>query len=190
MSTADVILLRFPGKATQEQYKEVKALAGGAGATGARGYGNADETLIYFDLGSPQEVRPDAMSALADKASGLLGGARVSGAALKQVSDLKGASAGFPAPVHYVVEMDFAPAGADELSRWYAQEHLPGLSSVTGSVRSRRYVSESGRSHACYDLVSSLVPETPEWMKWRDTDWTRRVREHHRNMKRGIFLAL
>ena len=190
MSTADTILLRCAGRATQEQWKQVKALAGEAGASGARGYGNAEETYVYFDLAAPREVTANAVSALASKVSGLLGGAKVSGTALKQVQDMQGVSAGFPAPVHYVVEMDFAPGSADELTRWYEQEHLPGLSSVPGSVRSRRYLNESGRSFACYDLNSNLVPETPEWMKWRDTEWTRRVREQHLDMKRGVFLTL
>lgn len=190
MSTADVILLRCAGKATQEQYKAAQALAAGAGASGVRGYGNAGETYIYFDFSSPREVADDAVRALEGRVSAALGGMKADGVALRQVQDIQGVSAGFPAPVHYVVEMDFTPAGAEALTRWYEQEHLPGLSSVSGSVRSRRYMSASGRSFACYDLNSDRVPESPEWMKWRETEWTRRVREHHLNMKRGIFLAL
>jgi len=190
MSTADTILLRCAARATQEQWKEVKALAGDAGAKGARGYGNAEETYVYFDFAAPQEVKAETVSALESRVSAKLGGAKVSCVALTKVSERAGVSTGFPAPIHYVVEMDFPPEAAGELTKWYEEEHLPGLGSVAGCVRTSRFMSEAGRSFACYDLGSNIVPEKPEWQKWRDTEWTRRVREHHRNMKRGIYAAL
>lgn len=190
MSTADTILLRCTGRATQEQWKEIQGLAAEAGAKDARGYGNTEETYVYFDFAAPKEVKADAIGALESKVSAKLGGAKVSGVALKKVSERKGVSVGFPAPIHYVVEMDFPPVAAAELTKWYEEEHLAGLGSVEGCVRTSRFMSEAGRSFACYDLNSNIVPEKPEWQKWRDTEWTRRVRQHHQNMKRGIYAAL
>jgi len=190
MSNADAILLQCTGRMTQDQWKELKALAPEAGASGARAYGNAEETYVWFDLSPASEVKKEAITALEGKISPLLGGAKVSGISLRQVSDHKGASIGFPSPIQYVVEMDFAPGSEAELNKWYEEEHLAGLSSVEGSVRSRRYVNEAGRSFACYDLVSNLVPETAEWQKWRATPWTERVRQHHQNMKRAVLPAL
>ena len=86
--------------------------------------------------------------------------------------------------------MDFAPDRVEELGKWYATEHLPGLGSVPGCVHTRRYMSAGGHSVACYDLVSGTVTETPQWLKWRSTPEAERMREHYRNMKRGMFRAL
>jgi hypothetical protein len=51
-------------------------------------------------------------------------------------------------------------------------------------------MSAAGRSFACYDLASNLVPETAEWMKWRETPLTQSIRSNFTNMKRGVFLVL
>ena len=47
------------------------------------------------------------------------------------------------APYHYVVETDVLPGHEDDLNAWYAQEHLPGLAAVPGTVRAARYVDAS-----------------------------------------------
>ncbi len=190
MSTADIILLRCAGRLTQTQWAEVQKLAAEAGAGKARAYSNAEEAYVYFDLKAPRALGRDEVAALEGRVSALAGGTKVSGLALGMTNDLPGVSKGFPAPIHYVVEMDFAPGSEAELTKWYATEHLPGLASVTGCVRARRYMSEAGRSFAAYDLQSNLVPESAAWMKWRDTPEANRLRPNFLNMKRGVFLVL
>ena len=190
MSKSDTILLRCAGRLTQAQWAEVQKLAGDAGAGKACAYSNADEAYIYFDLGAPRNVAQAEVSALESKVAALAGGMKVSGVALAKAADIAGRSFGFPAPVHYVVEMEFAPGSEKDITNWYVTEHLPGLASVTGCVRARRYMSAAGRSFACYDLCSNQVPETAEWMKWRDSPLTQTVRPSFVNMKRGVFLVL
>jgi hypothetical protein len=189
MSKSDTILLRCTGRLTQTHWAEVQKLAADLGA-GARAYSNADEAYVYFDLTAPRDVAEAEVSALAAKAAALAGGMKISGVALAKAADIAGRSLGFPAPVHYVVEMEFAPGSEKDITNWYVTEHLPGLASVTGCVRARRYMSAAGRSFACYDLASNLVPETAEWMKWRETPLTQSIRSNFTNMKRGVFLVL
>jgi len=190
MSKSDTILLRCAGRLTQAQWAEVQKLAGEVGAGKARAYGNAEEAYVYFDLTAPREVAQSEVSGLETKASTLAGGTKVSAVALARVADIAGRSHGFPAPVHYVVEMEFAPGSEKDITNWYATEHLPGLASVPGCVRAQRYMSAAGRSFGCYDLGSNLVPESAEWMKWRETPQTQKIRSNFMNMKRGVFLAL
>ena len=109
--------------------------------------------------------------------------------ALSQLLRVPGPAYGLSAPFHYVVETDVEPEHEAELNAWYNTEHLPGLSSVPGNVRSTRYLSAAGRSFACYDLVSEDVPQTPEWMQWRETALTLSVRQYYKDMKRGLYRA-
>ncbi len=60
--------------------------------------------------------------------------------------DLPGASAGLPAPFHYVVETDVLPEHEAEFNRWYDDEHLPGLAAVPGTARASRYRNPDGES--------------------------------------------
>lgn len=190
MSKSDTILLRCAGNVTQTQWAEVQKLAADAGAGKARAYSNKEESYVYFDLNAPRDVAQAEVAALEAKAAALAGGMKISGVALEKVADIAGRSRGFPSPVHYVVEMEFAPGSEKDITNWYVSEHLPGLASVTGCVRARRYMSAAGRSFACYDLGSNLVPETAEWMKWRDSPLTQKIRANFVNMKRGVFLVL
>src|SRR5213075_441032 len=78
---------------------------------------------------------------------------------LQLLMDLRGASAGEPAPFHYVVEAGVDAEHECEFNAWYDAEHLPGLAAVAGCVRARRLrilETPDGRSIylACYDLVS------------------------------------
>ena len=108
---------------------------------------------------------------------------------LERVFALAGASAGEAAPFHYVVETDPAEGWADELSRWYDIEHMPGLAAVPGCVRAQRFHNADGapRSLAAYDLVNPSVLESAAWLAVRHTAWSDHVRPQFRNTRRTMF---
>ncbi len=105
------------------------------------------------------------------------------------VQSLDGASAGQPAPYHYIVETDVLPEHEEDLRAWYAEEHLPGLAAVPGTVRAARYVDVQGspRYYACYDLTSPGTLGCPPWLAVRGTAWSSRVRPAFRNTRRTMF---
>jgi hypothetical protein len=114
---------------------------------------------------------------------------RASVGRLDAIVDLPGASAGFPAPFHYVVETDVLPEHEADFNRWYDREHLPGLAAVPGTVRARRFRNPDGspRYHACYDVVSPSTVGSPAWILVRATAWSQRVRPAFRNTRRTMF---
>ncbi|AGU53594.1 hypothetical protein VAPA_2c10380 [Variovorax paradoxus B4] len=105
------------------------------------------------------------------------------------LQEVRGASASQVASHHYVVETDVLPEFEDELNAWYAQEHLPGLAAVPGTVRAARYVDAAGspRYYACYDLAGAETLGSPEWLAVRATPWSARVRPAFRNTRRTMF---
>jgi hypothetical protein len=106
------------------------------------------------------------------------------------VQDIAGASAGSPAPWHYVVDTDVLPEAEADLNAWYLEEHLPGLASVPGTVWAGRFVREGAtgpRYRACYDLVSLETFGSPPWLAVRATAWSSRVRPSFRNTRRMMF---
>ena len=105
------------------------------------------------------------------------------------LQELRGASAGQAASHHYVVETDVLAEFEDDLNAWYAQEHLPGLAAVPGTVRAARYLDPTGspRYYACYDLVGAETLGSPEWLAVRATPWSSRVRPAFRNTRRTMF---
>lgn len=108
---------------------------------------------------------------------------------LRCVQELPGASVGQMVSNHYIVETDVLPAFEDDLIAWYAQEHLPGLASVPGTIRASRYIDDTGspRYYACYDLASVDVLGSPAWLAVRATPWSSRVRPAFRNTRRTMF---
>ncbi|MDM0037494.1 hypothetical protein QTH89_13800 [Variovorax sp. J22G21] len=108
---------------------------------------------------------------------------------LRCLQELAGASAGQVALNHYVVETDVLPEFEDDLNAWYAQEHLPGLAAVPGTVRAARYLDAgaSPRYYACYDLVDAAILGSPTWLAVRATPWSSRVRPAFRNTRRTMF---
>lgn len=105
------------------------------------------------------------------------------------LQEVQGASAGQVASHHYVVETDVLPEFEDDLNAWYAQEHLPGLAAVPGTVRAARYIDAAGspRYYACYDLAAAETLGSPEWLAVRATPWSSRVRPAFRNTRRTMF---
>lgn len=108
---------------------------------------------------------------------------------LQPVKELAGASVGADAPFHYVVETNVLPEHQHLLDDWYAQEHLPGLAAVPGTVRAGRYRRLDGTptSYACYDLAALAVMGSPPWLAVRHTDWSSRVRPLFRDTVRTAF---
>jgi hypothetical protein len=148
--------------------------------------------LAYIYLEPPQRLLLDA-AALAGYAyvcQQLLpsvAGLRVS--RLEKVFDIAGAAHGQPAPCHYVVEMDPEAGWMPELAQWYDTEHMPGLASVPGTVRARRYLNHDHGplSLACYDLAAQTVLNSPPWLVVRGTPWSDRMRPRFTHTKRYMF---
>ena len=111
---------------------------------------------------------------------------------LAPLSRIAGAGAGMAAPAHYVVWTDVAEGWWDEMGAWYGEEHLPGLASVPGAVRARRFeqTGDGPRHYACYDLSAPEVLGSPPWLKVRATDWSSRVRPNFRNTRRWMCRTL
>lgn len=111
---------------------------------------------------------------------------------LRDVLTISGASAHARPTHHYVVWTDAAPGWEQELADWYAQEHLPGLASVPGAVRARRFeqMDEGPLNYACYDLTAPDILGSPAWLKVRATDWSSRVRPHFINTRRWMSATL
>ena len=108
---------------------------------------------------------------------------------LRCLQEIDGASVGETAANHYIVETDVLPEFEDDLNAWYAQEHLPGLAGVPGTVRAARYRDDIGspKSYACYDLTNASVLGSPPWLAVRETPWSARVRPAFRNTRRTMF---
>ncbi len=113
---------------------------------------------------------------------------------LEPIASIAGASAHAAARYHYVVETDVAPEHEADFSAWYAQEHLPGLASVPGTVHAARY-RRAGREGggpryiACYRLVAPEVLGSAQWLAVRHTAWSSRVRPRFLNTRRLMFVA-
>ncbi|WP_231495561.1 DUF4286 family protein [Hylemonella gracilis] len=111
---------------------------------------------------------------------------------LEKQLDLPGVSQGQEPHAHYVVETDADEGWMQEIERWYADEHLPGLASVPGCIRAQRWTNHDGgpRSLACYDLVSETTLGSVPWLAVRGTPWSDRTRPHFRNTRRTMFQRL
>ena len=108
---------------------------------------------------------------------------------LSLLMDLPGASAAAEAPYRYVVETDVLAECEADFNAWYDREHLPGLASVTGTVRAMRFrnLDDHPRYHACYDLVGRETLGSPPWLAVRGTPWSDRVRPAFFNTRRTMF---
>ncbi|MBX6318783.1 hypothetical protein [Pigmentiphaga sp.] len=192
MTTPAALLLRYspaPADAAAVEKLAAEAVAAYPGRferVDAHRALDGSHLYLYFWSGNP------AVSSMGGELSRMAAGAVPGGAPdalyLVPVQDLPGASRGEAAGYHYVVETDVLPGSAEELNAWYEQEHLPGLASVPGNVRSRRFVTVNAegtqRSVACYDVTTPAIKEHPAWLAVRETEWSSRARAHFRNTKR------
>ena len=146
---------------------------------------------VYLDWGTPQHLAAYDPAALAARWHALHG-STLSVSRLQRVLDLAGTAHGQRAPTHYVVETDPGDGWDQEIADWYAQEHLPGLAAVPGTVRAQRCINldHAPHSFACYDLTDLSVLETPQWLAVRGTAWSDRCRPHFTNTLRTPFAHL
>jgi hypothetical protein len=99
------------------------------------------------------------------------------------------------------------PGGADEVIRWYREEHLPRLCAVDGVLRGRLYRAESEISNivtaerkvhgastgeqefmAIYELESLDIPESDIWKEaGRGTDWSSKMVGALRDLSREKY---
>ena len=144
---------------------------------------DADEGYAYVDVGGDDA----ALAQLAASLQEALPGATF--ARLAAMIGIAGASSGETAPWHYVVETDVLPEREADFNAWYDSEHLPGLASVPGTVRAKRYRNVDGhpRYHACYDLVRPETLGSLPWLAVRGTPWSGRVRPAFVNTRRTMF---
>lgn len=108
---------------------------------------------------------------------------------LEPVFDLAGASAGQTPRCHYVVEMDPEAGWMPEISRWYDEEHMPGLAAVPGCIRAMRFLNRGHGplSLACYDLLTPGALGSPPWLAVRASAWSDITRPHFTHTKRTLF---
>jgi|GEM_PF-257020 len=108
---------------------------------------------------------------------------------LQATQGIPGASKHASAQWHYVVETDVQPEAEGDFNDWYANEHLPGLASVPGTILAARLHNAHGRPryHALYLLETRDTFGSPAWLAVRATDWSSRVRPNFTNTKRTMF---
>ena len=148
---------------------------------------------VYADLANRTAVMQWPLDAVRTAAQSLLvGAAGLRASRLELVFDQAGASYGQQRSAHYAVEMDPADGWMPEISRWYDEEHMPGLAAVDGNIHSRRYLNHDGGplSLACYDLVSPEVLGCPAWLKVRASAWSDITRPHFTNTRRTMFSTI
>src|SRR5438876_659003 len=85
--------------------------------------------------------------------------------------------------------MNIGQAAEDEFHDWYDTEHVPALSAVPGVLCARRFRGTSGNRKyvALYHLDSPEVPDSAEWKKARESDWTSRLQPQFRDHLRLVL---
>jgi hypothetical protein len=85
-----------------------------------------------------------------------------------------------------VASMNVDPAAEPGFNEWYNAEHLPQLAAVPGVLCARRYSSSAADRErqylALYHMTSPDVSRSDAWNKAADTEWTRRMRPHFRDL--------
>jgi len=85
-----------------------------------------------------------------------------------------------------VASMNVDAAAEAEFNEWYNAEHLPQLGAVPGVLCARRYRSEAADRErqylALYHMTGPEVARGDAWKKAADTEWTRRLRPHFRDL--------
>jgi hypothetical protein len=87
------------------------------------------------------------------------------------------------APYLLSVRLDIAPEVEDDFNEWYNVDHLPKLAAGPGVHGARRYRKASGNGTkylALYEFDNAQVRSTEAWAEASDTEWTRKIRSHHK----------
>jgi len=90
-----------------------------------------------------------------------------------------------PAEFVLTVRMDIPQQHESEFNEWYNSDHLPALVDVPGVYCARRYVAVEGEPKylALYELSDAEVRKSEAWKQAADSDWTKRMRPHFRDVK-------
>lgn len=93
------------------------------------------------------------------------------------------------APYIYIVKMDVPVDVEQDFNDWYNKEHIPGLASVPGCFRARRFQAIDGQPKymAVYEIEKPDVINSDAWAKARDTAWTEKIRPHMQNRERRVY---
>lgn len=98
------------------------------------------------------------------------------------------------APIMMMIAFDVPPDAAQEVDRWYAQEHIPMLMRASGWLRARRFESIRcvGARHytsiALHELRNLAVLDSNERTLARSTEWRARLEETDWFPKAGRFV--
>ena len=81
-------------------------------------------------------------------------------------------------------------AAEDEFVRWHVREHIPERVGLTGFLRGRRYVADSGHPKY-FNFYETETPQTLQSEEYRarlnaPTPWTQRVIKEFRDTSRTI----
>jgi hypothetical protein len=100
-----------------------------------------------------------------------------------------GAAPAKDVPYIYIVKMDIPAAMEQDFNDWYNKEHVPGLASVPGCLRARRFQAVDGQPQymAVYEIENPDVIQSAAWAKARDTTWTEKIRPHMHNLERRVY---
>jgi hypothetical protein len=82
----------------------------------------------------------------------------------------------------YVVAVEMEPEWEAEINRWYDEEHIPALLSVSGYIGARRYVSVDGAPKYLnwYEIDSLDTFRSEARHTAIETPWTAKVRPHNK----------
>lgn len=146
----------------------------------------------YARLSQPGPLAADALPALAEQWLDASAWSRVRVSRLETVFVAPGASQGKAPVFHYIVEMDPETGWMPEITRWYDEEHMPGLAAVEGCILAMRLLNHDHGplSLACYDLVTDQALTLPAWLAVRGSAWSDITRPHFQNTLRTMFDVL
>ena len=146
----------------------------------------------YARLKQAGEMAVEALPALAQPWQANAVWERVRVSRLQTVFVAPGRSQGAAPVFHYIVEMNPETGWMPEISRWYDEEHMPGLAAVEGCILAMRLLNHDHGPYslACYDLVTDQALHTPAWLAVRGSAWSDITRPHFQNTLRTMFDVL
>lgn len=144
---------------------------------------------VYLKLDAQRRVTKSDIRKIEVRWSNLSKDPEATACRMQKVFETSGAAAGRTPAFHYVVQTTPEKGWFKEISKWYDEEHMPGLAGVPGCIHAVRMLNldHGPRSFAYYDLVGEGVMGSPEWLAVRATDWSSRCRPHFTNTRRNMF---
>src|SRR5688572_2575958 len=91
-----------------------------------------------------------------------------------------------------VVDVVVDPADADELNRWYDEEHVPEKRATPGFRSARRFAhaSEPGRFLAVYEVDDPDVVTSPAYMSQPLSAWTASIMATWQRWSRDVWVEI